>query len=250
MKGYFKVSRNSSEEFDIICELDAKSAKEPVSESQKTLYLEVENATSVIKSLQNTSHDVKKKYFDKLFTLTQAGLMGETAQPELAMKSLVKLKNEMVMVEGQRIKNDYMKMLGVRALIISIVSIATYYALLISGISEFGAYFLAVAGSSVGTWLSFGARKFTISFEELSVLEEDMMSPWIRLLYIGACSAVFILLLNTQLISLGVGTVSTVGIMSQPELQIAVGVLCGLVESKIGVNIYKRAVTLIESSDP
>lgn len=250
MKGYFKASRNSSEEFDIICELDAELATESVPESQKTLYLEVEDATNVIKSLQNTSHDVKKKYFDKLVSLTQAGLMGKTAQPELAMKSLVKLKNEMVMVEGQRIKNDYMKTLGVRALIISIVSIAIYYVLLTNGISEFGAYFLAVAGSSAGTWLSFGARKFTISFEELSVLEEDMMSPWIRLLYIGACSAVFILLLNTQLISLGVGTVSTVGIMSQPELQMAVGVLCGLVESKIGVNIYKRAVTLIESSDP
>lgn len=249
MRGFFIVYKNKEEEFDIVCAVHEKRGKEHIPEDQQALYTEVENTNNVLKSLHNTSSEIKRKYFNKLLSLAQVGLVGKTAQPELAMKSLAKLRNEMVMIEGQRIKNDYMKTLGIRALIISIVSIAIYYALLINGISEFGAYFLAVAGSSAGTWLSFGARKFTISFEELSVLEEDMMSPWIRLLYIGACSAVFILLLNTQLISLGVGTVSTVGIMSQPELQITVGVLCGLVESKIGVNIYKRAVTLIESSD-
>ena len=102
-------------------------------------------------------------------------------------------------------------------------------------------------GALLGTWISFGARKFNITFEELSVLEKDMMSPWIRLIYIGACSIVFMLLLSTRLISIEIGFISTTTISTSRELQLVIGILCGLVESKIGVTIYKKAVNLLKS---
>lgn len=106
MQGYFVVSENKDELFDIKCELHPEHAKESIPTEQETLYTEIESTNNIIKSLHNTKDEIKSKYFNKLLSLSQAGLVGETAQPNLASKSLIKLKDEMVLVEGQRIKNE------------------------------------------------------------------------------------------------------------------------------------------------
>lgn len=247
MKGYFIVYKNKENEtYDIKCELHPEHSKEEVPEVQQQLYLEVEDANNVIKSLHNTKDDIKIKYFNKLLTLTQAGLVGETAQPQLAQKSLEKLQEEIILLEGQRIKNTYMKQLGINALIITSICIALGVGIhYIFNTEEHIMYFITWVGAMLGTWISFGARKFVISFKQLSMLEEDMMNPYIRLCYIGACSIVFLLLLNTGIFSIQLGNISTEDIRNNFEIQAVIGILCGLVESKIGINIYKKAVTIM-----
>jgi hypothetical protein len=253
MKGYFVVDVNDNEPLDIKFELHPEYAKEKIPQNQEDLYNEIENTNNVIKSLHYTKEEVKNKYFKKLLSLSQAGLVGETAQPDLALKSLNSLKAEMILVEGARIKNEYMKNLGKNMLILSsfmlIIMLIAYFIFkyfhIISPISMYG---LAFIGALLGTWVSFGARSFKITFEQLSLLEEDMMSPWIRLLYIGVCSIIFMLFLNTQLISISVGSISTTTIKTNCEIQMAIGVVCGLVESKIGINLHKKAVNLLSNS--
>lgn len=246
MKGYFVVCSNQNEQFDINCSLHPEYAKETVPIEQETLYVDVESTNNVIKSLNNTKDEVKTKYFNKLLSLAQAGLVGETAQPRLASKSLDKLKDEMILIEGRRIKNDYMKKLGIKAFIFAMISfsvylICQYYEIL----QNFSMYCLAFIGALLGTWISFGARKFNITFEQLSLLEEDMMEPSLRLIYIGVCAIVFMLFLNTQLINFSIGDVSTLAIKESYEIQLSIGILCGLIESKIGINIYQKAVNLL-----
>ncbi|MGB4658678.1 MAG: hypothetical protein WBI07_05840 [Mobilitalea sp.] len=248
MQGYFVVVSNKNEKFDIKCELHPEYAKTNIPPDQEMLYVEIESTNNVIKSLHNTKEEVKEKYFNKLLSLAQAGLVGETAQPNLAFKSLVKLKDEMILIEGKRIKNDYMKRLGIKAFILIIVILILYIVFHHWKVTyPFAGYCLAFIGALTGTWISFGARKFNITFEQLSLLEEDMMSPWIRLIYIGICSVVFMLFLNTQLISIGIGEISTSIIKTSCELQLSIGVLCGLIESRIGINIYKRAVNILSN---
>lgn len=250
MKGFFLVlSNNQNEKFDIRCELHQNIAKDEVPKEQEDLYVEVEKTNNVIKSLINTKDDIKKKYFEKLLSLAQAGLVGETAQPKLSLKSLEELKEEMLLIEGQRIKNYYMKKLGIAALIIGSIPTALYLLLVshFSFLSNFTMYIMVWIGAMIGTWISFGARKFIISFEELSILEKDMMSTYIRLIYVALCSIVFILFLNSHIISINIGKTSTANINSSGELQIIIGIICGLVESKLGINIYKKATDIIGS---
>ena len=59
MKGYFVVSSNPDEQFDINCSLHPEYAKETVPIDQETLYVEVESTNNVIKSLHNTEDEVK-----------------------------------------------------------------------------------------------------------------------------------------------------------------------------------------------
>ena len=248
MKGYFVVAANNDETFDIKCELHPKAAKKNIPEEQQNLYVAVESANNVIKSLRNTKDEIKQKYFNKLLSLAQAGLVGKDAQPELTLKSLAKLKGEIILIEGQRIKNDYMKDLGTKAAILFGIAAVLYCGSKCLEITQpFSMYLLIVMGSFVGTWVSFGARKFSISFELLSLVEEDMMSPWIRLLYIGVCSVILALFLNTQLVKLSIGAISTSSLQDYTELQLSLGILCGLIESKIGINLYKKAVTVIDA---
>ena len=128
MQGYYIVSSNSkNEKYDIRCELHPERAKNEVPDEQQKLYIEVENANNIIKSLINSEDIVKEKYFQKLLSLAQAGLVGETAQPNLALKSLIKLKEEMILIEGQRIKNSYMRKLGLFALGISVCLVIIDY---------------------------------------------------------------------------------------------------------------------------
>lgn len=250
MEGYFIVSENPNEKFDIKCELHPERAKEEVPEKQKALYCEMERANNIIKSLHNTKDGTKEKYFKKLLSLSQAGLVGNTAQPDLAFASLAELKAEMVLVEGRRIKNKYMLQLGVKVMISCILGWVLYFITKsFETIQPCSIYCLVMTGAFIGTWISFGARKFNITFEQLSLPEEDMMSQWIRLIYIGVCSAIFVLFLNTQVISIELGGLSTNMIKENPEMQMALGVLCGLVESKIGINIYKKATTLMSQED-
>lgn len=246
MKGYFLVSSNSNEKFDINCSLHPEYAKDEIPIEQEQLYVEVESANNVIKSLHNTRDEVKLKYFKKLLSLTQAGLVGETAQPHIALKSLNKLKDEMILIEGSRIKNDYMKKLGIKSFKYSMLAGGMYiFFQYYKPMQVLSMYCLAFIGALLGTWISFGARTFNITFEQLSLLEEDMMNPSLRLIYIGACAIIFILFLNTRLINFGVGNISTLMIRKSHEIQIVIGILCGLIESKIGIDIYQKAVNIL-----
>lgn len=250
MKGFYNVHPNENEEFDIVFELHPDFAKEEVPKEQQELYVEIESTNNVIKSLINTKQDIKKKYFKKLLSLAQAGLVSKAAQPSLALKSLRKLKEEMVSIEGQRIKNYYMKRLGITALVMGSVCAIIYILILMffPYLHYLNMYFMVWIGAMIGTWISFGARKFKISFEQLSILEEDMMSIYIRLIYVAICAIILLLFLNTNIVSINIGKISINDISNKVELQLILGVICGLVESKLGINIYKKAVTIINNN--
>lgn len=246
--GYFIVRANTDgEKYDIVFELDSKKAESLVPKAQQDLYVEVEKTSNIIESLNKTDDNIKDKYFKKLLLLAQAGLAGKTSQPLLAMRSLEELKKEMILIEGQRIKNNYMKELGTNALILSIIAIIlNYFLKSFYKFDNISIYSWVWVGTMVGTWISFGARKFLIEFEQLSILEEDMMGPRLRLLYVGLSSIVFVLLLNSEIININIGNASTKNLKGNTELQIILGVLCGLVESRIGISIYEKAKKVIK----
>lgn len=243
MKGCFLVYENPNEPLDIKCDLKTKDMTIP--EDQKNLYKEIESTCNIIKSLYKTDNSIKRKYFNKLLTLAQVGLVGKegTVQIELAIKSLDKLKEEILIVEGRRIKNEYMKALGKKILILSTLILIGYLIFInIFNISNIilihiSMYSVIFISSLIGTWISFGARNLYITFDKLSVVEDDMMNQCIRLIYIGICSIILITFINTDIIKISFGSISSTNIKESFEIQASIGFICGLIESKIGLNI-------------
>ena len=198
-----------------------------IPKDQQELYVKAESACNIIKALENTDKQTKKKYFDKLLSLSQVGLVANPAQTETAEFALMKLKDEIVLVEGKRIKNHYMKYLGIDALIIGaiasiVLGICFYFTRWIGCISVL----CIIIGALTGTWVSFGARKFEIEFEDLA-------------------SLIFALLMNVGLIDVKIGNVDISKAFTDIKPALVIGVLCGLVESKIGIQVYNKAVSLL-----
>ena len=102
-----------------------------------------------------------------------------------------------------------------------------------------------IIGALTGTWVSFGARKFEIEFEDLASLEKDKMTPVIRLIYIAVASLIFALLMSVGLIDVKIGNVDISKAFTDIKPALVIGVLCGLVESKIGIQVYNKAVSLL-----
>lgn len=250
MKGCFVVSENQSEKFDIKCELRS-DVEDMVPEEQSILYAEVENACNVIKALNETAEDVKKKYFDKLLSLAQVGLVPERgAQPKMAMRSLEKLKAEMLLVEGKRIKNQYMRRLGITAVVLAfIIGVSSTICFEITKMNAFSIIGYTWLGAMTGAWVSYGARKFQLTFEDMALIEKDMLEPVIRLIYIGVCALIFELFLSCGIATVTVGNITTSVLSSDIQTQILIGILCGLIESKIGIDIYKKANSVLDIAD-
>lgn len=242
--GYFMVGENPDEPFDIKVEINPMVGKPP--REYVTLYNNIEFASSIIKSLDNTDENTKRRYFKKLLSLAQAGLVSKGANPELAEDSLEKLKEEIVISEGRRIKNKYMKSLGLEALIIAMVSLLAYAAICYwFENNEIASLMLLGVGAMMGTWVSFGARKMQIKFEELALMEKDMMEPLIRLLFIYTSTIIFAFFLITGIVQVKIGTVDTSNIISDYKVPLIIGIICGLVESRIGVRVYRQASGII-----
>lgn len=245
MKGHFLVCENPNEEFDISFQVN-ETLTDEIPDEQQELYLKAESTCNIIKSLENTDNTIKKKYFDKLLSLSRVGLVPDPAQTKASNLALEKLQEEIVLVEGRRIKNSYMKTLGINAVILAIlVSIVAGAAYLFTKLPWIGSVWAVAIGALAGTWVSFGARKFEICFEDLASLERDKMNPWIRLVYICVASLIFMLFMNTGLIEVKIGDIDTASALVNMKSALVIGLMCGLVESKIGVNVYQKAVGLI-----
>ena len=94
MEGHFLVCENAEEEFDISFQVNS-TMDTVIPKDQQELYVKAESACNIIKALENTDKQTKKKYFDKLLSLSQVGLVANPAQTETAEFALMKLKDEM-----------------------------------------------------------------------------------------------------------------------------------------------------------
>ncbi|RNC96143.1 hypothetical protein [Lysinibacillus halotolerans] len=240
--GIFKyIVKNPEEKYDIKFEIEpGVDLDNDMTDIQKSLFSDIENTNNIIKSLSHTNEEIKEKYFNKLYSLASAGFISDN--PALAQEALKSLKDEMLLIEGYRIKNKYMLNLGM-SVIISVILCWVIFGILGSLFdpSEILIYFVVWTGAMFGTWISFGARKFVIQLEDLSVLEEDKMSIYIRLPYIGICALTFLLFLNSGIFNFQIGGISLNDIKTNIEFQLVLGIVAGLLESKLGVKIFEKA---------
>lgn len=240
-KGYFNVHMNKDIDFDIVCALHGENAKSEIPEKQQELYVQIEETNNIIKSLLYTDDETKLEYSKKLLSLAQVGLVGETAQPELSKKSLIKLKEEILISEGGRIKNKHFNKLGVRALIIGIIAVALGFFLYSFAFTDISAYFFVFSGAMAGAWISFGVRKLDITFEDLALMEKDRIKSFPKLFFVGVTSIILMLFINSSFVSFEFGGITNVEIMGKIELQLLVGVIAGMLENKLAVGLYGTA---------
>jgi hypothetical protein len=254
-KGAYIVHVNPAKPDDI--QFSNKPETQEVPELQKKLHLEVEKTLMVLRKLFTPGTPEFQDYFNQLLTLAQAGLVPDNAQPSISLSALTQLKNDVIDRKSGEVKNGYFKTLGMKAAWLGtppllaeviLLIINFYYPLndTIQQLIVYANFALAWSAAMLGIWLSFGARKTILSFEELTVIEEDRLEPLMRLIFAGAITVIFCLFFYKKVVVINIGMVSSDAIGTDQGIAMIFGVTLGLSEQILGKKLTKRAAKFFE----
>jgi len=146
---------------------------------------------------------------------------------------LTELKNEIVVREGGRVKNKYIKRLGLNAILISclLLIVALILNWLAPQLQIYKNFFLLFFGSMVGVWLSFIARKVRFRFEDLHIPEEDRLEPFVRLCFAGIITIIFGLMFSTGFVEAKTGGILLADFTNNSQLALLLGMVLGFSET-------------------
>jgi len=199
-----------------------------------------------------------RRYYLQLLELTDTGLVGANAAPEVARRALRSLTSELIDDEGGRVKNGHISMLASKALAFSLPCLLGYIGLRFAG----GCFVVALAklaiepviascflllwiGCFVGVVLSYGLRSTTMNLDDLINTDSDKLIPSIRLLYAGTLTMLLGMFMLMAEMKIVIGSISSLQIGGNPMFAFLVGVLCGISESTLPATISKKAADLL-----
>lgn len=242
-KGFFRVFRDTENPNDIHFQQIELVDGEIIPEQQMQLRDEVDNAQTTIRMLFLHEPEKFEEYFKSLLSLAQLGLVGNSANPSLAIRALVSLKHEILAREGGRIKNQYMKELGKTSLLfgLPVLLLAVIVNQYVNDLRTLQSFLFLWVGSMAGVWLSFGSRKIELKFDELNILEKDRLNPSIRVIFAGLLTIVIGLLICTKAVVFEFGGLSTNSFLENIEVPLLIGVFCGLSEQVLSNKVAQHA---------
>jgi len=242
-KGFFRVYPDESDPGDIHFEQITLEPSETVPEEQLALRDSVDSTLTTLRLLFKDGSPQQKRYLRPLLSLAQLGLVGTSANPELAQRALASLKAEIVAREGAAIKNGYMKHLGGWAAAFTAVALVAAALLQAADIpySNGIPYLNLWSGCMAGVWISFGARKVSVEFEDLAILEKDRLSPPIRLVFAGLLTIFIGLLVATGALAIELGSLSAKNFSTDIRVALILGGLCGVSELALSAKVSQHA---------
>nr|WP_299422659.1 hypothetical protein [uncultured Emticicia sp.] len=239
--GAFIVSQNPSDSRDIYFQITSEVAEIP--EDQQAFSEEVHRTLTVIQGLFPEGEHKFLGYYNSLLSLCQFAVVGPSAQPSYGLRALAIYQADVVAREGGRIKNNYMKKLGLWAAYMTIPSILVAYLYLEYNMIDLvtTCFFVLWGGCMAGVWLSFGSRKTIIKFESLHILEEDRLEPVIRLIFAGFLTITLALLFVTNVLNITIGNLLTSNINKDLKVALVIGIFCGLSEQVLSSAVTTQA---------
>ena len=250
VQGYWIVSERAGA--DERRDINFQKFNGEVPGDQTKLKNDVERTLSSLYILYPTARDKQKfdAYFDKLLSLSQVGLVGVRPSTTTAADALASLHSEILDQEAGRVKNSYLRRVGLWGLALLAPTVVISVVLTIwvpaSGLRDvYRNVALIWSACMVGTWLSVASRKLTMSFFDLAKLEEDRLDPSIRLVFTGLLTAVLALLLYTGVVTITVGAFHANDWSKLPQNSLLLGALAGIGEKALPANILPHAAALL-----
>jgi hypothetical protein len=202
---------------------------------------------------------VYEKEFARLLGYAQVIFGGNPAMLSNGQKWLADFRQEVLEREGPALKNAYLKRLAKAALIASggiltvalsiriALGVAKYFnVLIVDGASvtlggsvrfdilvapvHFG---VVMAASMWGIWLSWFWSCSTLAFEQLNVIEADMLQPWCRFLGYGITAFMAALILLSGVVSVNLGAYSATHMCDNIVVALLVGLALGFLDKML-----------------
>lgn len=255
-KGNYIVTLNIETD-DILFEL-SPTADQDIPIEQQDLLFDVESTLEIIRILYKDDSKSWANYKDQLLKLSQVGLVGNNAQPQLAKRALEQIKIEITNNESGKIKNKYLKALGKKALLFGLpmlcVGLLFDYLFCNCTLKGYGcinikdltSLVILWSGAMMGVWLSFAITRTTIGFNDLTILEKDRLEPSLRLLFTGLLAIIFGLLFIKKVFVISLGGLVSSEISNDLISAFLLGVILGLNEKILGNSLTKKTSGLLD----
>lgn len=259
---------------------DGPGALVPPTEEQQSLFVALENVRTIVSTVADRiekaesiwlrtkrsqareaerANALRKRFLRDLVEIARVGLEGR--HPQLAKLALDTFKSEFVASEAGRIKNGYVRSLGMAAAIAASLALAIHFAIILAFDASdpqlrYRIFFAAAAGAAVGTWLSFSIRRVTLTFEELAVIEEDLLDPSLRVLFVVLLTTIVMLLFWTGIMNLEIGLLKTGGLgdphspLPMGAIAFLIGAFCGMSERALATAVSGRAAAFVKTVAP
>ncbi len=236
------------------------------SKEKQDLYVAVDQATTVIRTACQRMLDgadsrfrfgranararaerLLDEYVRKLAGIGRLGLEGP--HTELATLALNGMRAEFVAAEAGRIKNNYVRSLGMASGLAALMFFVLYASVDTGRItSQFWVghkpFLLAAAGAAIGTWLSFSIRRVQLSFDDLAVLEEDLLDPSVRVVFVIGLTLTACLLFWTGVMNIEIGNLKTSHFVG--TVAFLIGIFSGISERALATAISGRAAAFVK----
>lgn len=186
------------------------------------------------------------EYLKAVCGIAEVGLMNDNStHVAYAKRALNGFQTEFETREAGPVKNSYVIYLGFLSFIFGSAMIVLYFispALFSpdSVLVRFRHFFVLFAGVCLGTWLSFSIRKPSIKFNDLAVLEDDLLNPAMRLLFMIGLTSIVGLLFWTNALSVGIGDFRS-DFRQSGTFSFLIGALCGVAERGLSRAVARRA---------
>lgn len=255
---------------------DLPLTSDPAAQDKRALYVAIDNARTVVKTVarriqeraerfgrRNAAKErelrraarLRSEYLQKLADIARNGL--QHSHVDLAKLALEGFRSEFVIQEAGRIKNTYLRTLGAAAgtgaVFFFVILVARSYLHAESIWNYREGFLLAAAGSAIGTWISFSIRRVNLGFDDLGILEEDLLDPSLRVIFVFLLTTVVWLLFSTGAVNLEIGNLKTAE-LSNPHstlpigsIALLVGIFCGISERALATAISGRATAFVKS---
>jgi hypothetical protein len=188
-----------------------------------------------------------------IYSLEEIALIGTASQASVryANSLLDAFKNDFVSFECDSVKNRYVTLLGLHALVIGLLFLLPYIVLEQYGahhgfFHSYKSFLLLAVAACAGTWLSFSLRRVTLGFSDLANLEEDRLRPAGRLLFVIGLTWVIALFIAVRIIDFKIGEVPiTEQLLHSGSIAVLMGVVCGISERALSTVVSRRSDEVI-----
>ena len=226
-------------------------------DDENTLVTEIEQTLRGLRTIYDQRAEEFAQRFTLLAQLAKAGLVGPQSQPAFGRRMLAEFRTDILEREAGPKKNRYMATLGkacARAggpfFALGVVAQLTSGDASAPGatadpwlmISNAG-YLLAACAA--GVWVSFGARKSLITFDDLSLLEGDYLYPSSRLAFAGILTLALALIFHSGAAQVSIGQFTTADVLKSPVAAGIIGFLCGFSEQALAKSIAAQASRIL-----
>ena len=248
-KGVYRVYQDPNDKRDIVFEGVPKTS---VSSDQSSFVDDVERTLALLRGVFPREDDSRfDRYFKGILLAAQRGLVGDSAVLTDGKNGLSRVKDEIARLEGPRLRNHYLEVLGLWSVVLAGVPLIFFIIFenrLPDWVREANwlpAYWLLWSASLVGTWISFAARNEPSEFENLHLLTQDWPEPIMRLCLSGIIAIAIGLFVSTKAIGISLGPLATWAFESQAKTALLLGFCVGIGDRVLVTKILNkiRAIT-------